>query len=200
MNLSYLNSFKRGFFLFLTGLFVVLSVSCATMKAGSMKYPVYVTNTAVVDLLPPECMEGSLDTLDLLQGKFAQTTFSVQAYMQADSNGIFITLLNDFGTDMGNLSYTGEKLAFDSAVFPQSLKPQYIAADIQFAYYKADDVQTRLAGAGLGFICERHDDGTEVRRITAGRKVIEEITKASGSVKIVNSLRGYEYNLTEAQQ
>lgn len=200
MNLSYLNSLKRGSFLFLTGLCIIMSVSCATMKAGSMKYPVYVTNTAVVDLLSPEYMEGSLDALDLLQGKFAQNAFTVQAYMQADSNGIFITLLNDFGTDMGNLSYTGEKLAFDSAVFPQALKPQYIVADIQFAYYKADDVQTRLAGAGLGFTCEKRDDGTEVRRITDGSKVIEEITKTSGSVRIVNSLRGYEYDLTEAQQ
>jgi hypothetical protein len=170
------------------------------MRAGSMKYPVYVTNTTVIDLLPPQDIDGSLDMLNMLTGKFGDTSFYIQAYLQADENGLFMSLMNDFGTDMGSLSYTGDRLAFDSSVFPSSLKPQYITADIQFTYYNADAVRSVLNQAGLDFVITKKDDGVEVRDVMHGNKCIEEITKSPGVVKIVNYLRGYEYNLTEAQQ
>jgi len=170
------------------------------MRAGSMKYPVYVTNTNVIDLLPPQDIDGSLDMLNMLTGKFGDTSFYIQAYIQADENGLFVSLMNDFGTDMGSLSYTGDRLAFDSSVFPQSLKPQYITADIQFAYYNADSVRSVLNQAGLDFVVDEKDGSTESRKVMHGNKCIEEITKSPGAVKIVNYLRGYEYNLTEAQQ
>ena len=165
-----------------------------------MKYPVYVTNTTVIDLLPPQDIDGSLDMLNMLTGKFGDTSFYLQAYIQADENGLFMSLMNDFGTDMGSLSYTGDRLAFDSSVFPQSLKPQYIAADIQFTYYAADAVRSVLNQAGLDFDVAKNADGMEVRKVMHGKKCIEEITKSAGAVKIVNHLRGYEYSLTEAQQ
>jgi len=193
-------SFKLSAGITLGLFFVALSMSCATMKAGNSKYPVYVTNTHVIDLLPPQDIDGPIDSLYMLNGKFGETSFYIQAYMQADANGIFISLLNDFGTDMGSLSYTGQRLSFDSAVFPQSLKPQYVAADIQFTYYNSDAVSRVLSASGLGFTLEKKDGGTEIRRIMDGKKCIEEITKSSGSVKIVNFLRGYEYDLTEAAQ
>jgi hypothetical protein len=170
------------------------------MRTGSMKYPVYVTNTNVIDLLPPQNIDGPLDMLTMLNGKFGDTGFYIQAYIQADENGLFISLMNDFGTDMGSLSYTGDRLAFDSSVFPQSLKPQYIAADIQFTYYAADAVRSVLNQAGLDFDVSKSNGGTETRKVMHGKKCIEEITKSPGAVKIVNYLRGYEYNLAEAEQ
>lgn len=185
----------------ISGLFCAfLSISCATMKAGGMKYPVYVTNSHVIDLLPTQDTAGPLDSLYMLSGKFGQTSFYIQAYMRLDENGILISLLNDFGTDMGSLSYTGERLSFNSSVFPKSLKPQYVAADIQFTYYKPDAVRSALESSGLGFTFETKADGTEVRKIMDGKKCVEEITKSAGSVKIVNYLRGYEYDLTEAAE
>lgn len=186
---------------FVSGLFCAfLSVSCATMKAGSMKYPVYVTNSRVIDLLPPQDAAGLIDSLYMLNGKFGQTSFYIQAYMHSDGNGILISLLNDFGTDMGSLSYTGGQLSFNSSVFPKSLKPQYVAADIQLTFYNPDAVRAALESAGLGFTFETKADGTEVRKVMDGKKCVEEISKSAGSVKIVNYLRGYEYDLTEAAE
>lgn len=183
------------------GLFCAfLSVSCATMKAESMKYPVYVTNSRVIDLLPPQDAAGTVDSLFLFSGNAGRTSFCIQAYMKIDQNGIFISLLNDFGTDMGSLSYTGEHLALDSAVFPKSIKPQYAAADIQFTYYNPDSVRSALQNAGLEFTVEQGDSGTEIRKIMDGEKCVEEITKTAGSVKINNYLRGYEYDLMEAEE
>jgi hypothetical protein len=184
-----------------SGLFCVsLSVSCATIKAESMKYPVYVTNSCVIDLLAPQNMAGKLDSLYMLNGKSGQSSFYIQAYMRLDENGIFISLLNDFGTEMGSLSYTVQKLSFVSSVFPQSLKPQYVVADIQFAFYRPEAVRGVLEPAGLCFMLETKADGAEIRKIMYGKKCIEEITKSTGSVKIVNYLRGYEYDLTEASE
>ena len=197
-------SFKRFTGKILRGLcagtVIAVFVSCATMKAGRMKYPVYVTNTSVIDLLPPENMDGTIDSLYMLNGKYGSNSFYIQAYVRANENGIFINLLNDFGTDMGSLTYTGVNLKFDSPVFPKNMKPQYIAADIQFAYYNADAVSGMLARNGLDFTCEKQADGKEIRRISDGKKCIEEITKSGQSVQIVNHLRGYQYNLAGAQQ
>jgi len=184
-----------------SGLFcALLLASCATMKAAGMKYPVYVTDTHVVDLLPSQNMERRIDELYLINGKFGRQSFTIQAYMLADENGIFINLLNDFGTDMGRLSYDGRQLSFDSAVFPKTLKAQYITLDIQYTYYAPGAVRSALADAGLQFTVETNADGTEIRKVMDGKKCVEEITKSAGTVKIVNYLRGYEYDLTEAEQ
>ena len=176
----------------------VLLASCATTKTRGMQYPVYVTNTNVVDLLAPEYFDGAVDSLYLLSGSFGGASFFVQAFMQADDNGIFLTLLNDFGIDMGSMIYTSENLSFTSTMFPKSLKPQYIAIDMQFAFYKPDAIAVALQNAGLDFIVEQ-TGGKEVRKIMKGKKCIEEITKTHDAIQIVNHLRGYEYNLVEAQ-
>ncbi|MCK9171648.1 MAG: DUF3261 domain-containing protein [Treponema sp.] len=185
----------------IAGLFCAfLSVSCATMKAESMKYPVYVTNSHVINLLPVQDTADPVDSLFLLSGNAGNTSFCIQAYMKIDAAGIFISLLNDFGTDMGSLSYTGEQLSFDSTVFPKSFKPQYIAADIQFTYYRPDAVRSVLRNSGLDFMVESGKDRTEIRKIMDGKKCIEEITKSAGSAKVVNYLRGYEYDVMEAEE
>ena len=162
-----------------------------------MRYPVHVTNTRVVDLLPPEDIASPIDALYMFTGSFGTSSFYMQAFIQANEDGIFINLLNDFGSDMGTLTYTGTELSFASAVLPSSLKAQYIVADIQFAYYDAAAVARSLRRAGLDFTVTK-DDGMELRRIMSGKKCIEEISITSSSVSIINHLRGYEYHLTEA--
>ena len=171
--------------------------SCATVQTRSMRYPVYVTNTRVVDLLAVEYMTSPVDALYMFTGSFGTASFYMQAFIQANESGIFINLLNDFGSDMGTLTYTGGELALASAVLPKSLKAQYIVADIQFAYYDAAAVAQSLRSAGLDFIVT-NDGDIELRRIMNGKKCIEEISISSSSVSIINHLRGYEYHLTEA--
>lgn len=181
-------------------LFTLLAIftSCASTKNLQKKYPVHITNTRVIDLLLPENFGHSVDSLFMLTGSYKKSSFYIQALMQSDEKGIFISLLNDFGLEMGSMIYTGDELLFESEIFPKSLKAQYIIIDIQLAFYNADAISTMLKNAGLEFIVEK-SSGTEVRKIMNGKKCIEEITKSGSSVKITNHLRGYEYNLSEAQ-
>jgi len=178
-------------------LLLAIFASCATVKGRSMRYPVHVTNTRVVDLLPPRDIAFPIDALYMFTASFGTSSFYMQAFIQANESGIFINLLNDFGSDMGTLTYTGNELSLASSVLPSSLKAQYIVADIQFAYYDADAVARSLRSAGLDFTVTK-DDGMELRRIMNGKKCIEEISISSSSVSIINHLRGYEYHLTEA--
>ena len=177
-------------------LLLAIFVSCATATTCPLRYPVHVTNARVVDLLPPEDVASPIDALYMFTASFGTSSFYMQAFIQANEDGIFINLLNDFGSDMGTLTYTGNELSLASSVLPASLKAQYIVADIQFAYYDAAAVAESLRRAGLDFIVT--NDGMELRRIMNGKKCIEEISISSSSVSIINHLRGYEYHLTEA--
>lgn len=181
-------------------LLILVFTSCASNKISTEKKinPVYVTNSNKVYLLPAEEMDGSEDCLQLLNGVFGETSFTLMIYFQADQKGIFMSLLNDFGTDMGTLSYDGEKVVFDSAVFPQNLKAEYILLDIQNAYYKSEALQKLYESSGLTFEEEKSEN--TIRRIKNGKKIVEEITINDNSIKIENYLRGYEYNLTRGEE
>jgi len=178
-------------------LLLAIFASCATVRPRGIRYPVHVTNARVVDLLPPVDIAFPIEGLYMFTASFGTSSFYMQAFIQANEGGIFINLLNDFGSDMGTLTYTGNELSLASSVLPASLKAQYIVADIQFAYYDADAVAESLRRAGLDFTVTK-DDGMELRRIMNGKKCIEEISITSSSVSIINHLRGYEYHLTEA--
>ncbi len=189
--------FKNAIRLVSAVLLLTLFVSCATVRTRGIRYPVHVTNARVVDLLPPVDIAFPIEGLYMFTASFGTSSFYMQAFIQANEGGIFINLLNDFGSDMGTLTYTGNELSLASSVLPSSLKAQYIVADIQFAYYDAYAVAESLRRAGLDFIVTK-DDGMELRRIMNGKKCIEEISITSSSVSIINHLRGYEYHLTEA--
>ena len=180
-------------------LIILLLASCTTTKAAHSTNPVYVTNTKKVYLLPPEAMEGRQDNVQLLNGSFGEQTFGLIVYLQADSNGIFMSLLNDFGTDMGSLSYDGRQVDFQSSVFPANLKAEYILLDIQNAYYKKQNLEKLYNDVGLNFE-EVVRNNKSVRRIMNKDKVIEEITITENFIKITNVLRGYEYNLSKGEE
>lgn len=184
-----------------------LFFSCASNKVqpvGNLN-PVYVTNTKAVNLLPPSTRTVPVDQIQLLNGRFGTQEFTLITYFQLDSNGIFITLLNDFGTDMGSASYDGNTVQFDSPVFPKNMKAEYIIADIQNAYYDFEELKANFEKSGLIFeekIITSGDNGDRphvTRLIKNNKKVIEEITISEKSIRIQNYLRGYEYNLTQAE-
>lgn len=180
---------------------------CASTKQleNSTVSPVYITNTKKFYLLSPSEIEKRIDAQQLLNGKFGENEFVMQALLQADEKGIFLSLFNDFGVGMGNLTYDGIAADFDSAIFPKNLKAEYIVADLQFAYYKVPAINETLKTIGM-YMEVSEADGCQVRTIYSNSilpmmnsKTIEVITKKSGSIKIENMLRGYEYNLQEAE-
>ncbi len=98
---------------------------------------------------------------------------------------------------MGNLSFNGEKISFDSAYFPASLPAEYIVNDIQNAFYDMAALSENYENAKLIF--EESENG-ENRRIFDGKNFIEEIRILNNTVIIKNFLRGYEYNLTKVEE
>jgi hypothetical protein len=101
------------------------------------------------------------------------------------------------GTDMGQLSFDEAGISFISPLFPPSLKPEYIAADLQFCFYDPDALSRALKDSGLTLIAAIAG-GKEVRTIFSGRKRIIEIIKTGETVRYTNFLRDYSYTLRGA--
>lgn len=173
---------------------------CTSTKAiiDSNIEPIYITNIKKLYLLPPYDMENEIDKEQYLLATFGDNSFALHAYLKSDSEGIFLSLFNDFGTGMGTLIYDGINISFDSSIFPKNLKSEYIVADLQFAYYKVSAIQKLLKSVKMKMTVEE-SDGTEKRKIYNGPFIIEEICKSDGKVVIKNKLRGYEYVLQEAE-
>ena len=107
--------------------------------------------------------------------------------------------MNDFGADMGNLFYDGISVIFDTAYFPKALPGEYIICDIQNAYYDKDELRKNFEAAGLKFVVITEENAVEIRKIFDGKNLIEEISISQNEVKIQNFLRGYSYQLVNAE-
>ena len=196
-------------FLFLS-LFLLSCKSTGAAKKTDEKLsslrPVYITNTKKVNLLPPAAAGGVFEGLQLLNGSFGGTSFNLLSYSQIDATAISLSLMNDFGTDMGNVFYDGAKVIFDSAYFPKNLPGEYIICDIQNAYYDEAALRENYEKAGLQFEVwngsgyNRAAGVSETRLIKDGKKLIEEISIIDNTVTIKNYLRGYEYQLTKLEE
>ena len=176
---------------------LLLFLSCKTtrtQKSDNLR-PVYITNTKKINLLSPEYNEKTLDTLQLFNGTFGETSFSMLSLTQIDSSGINLSLLNDFGTDMGELFFDGKDVSFESAYLPTKLPGEYIVAEIQNAYYDEKVLKENYSRAALSFVSE----ASGLRKIYDGKKLIEEIFISDEKVKIINYLRGYTLELVNAE-
>ena len=74
------------------------------------------------------------------------------------------------------------------------MKPEYIVADFELCYYKAEAVRGMLDRAGLGF-CEMRKDSSLFRTVTSGSDTIVTIERTRENLHLKNHLRGYEYNI-----
>lgn len=186
----------------LCGIFIVITVlcSCTSKKAeASGLRPIYITNLKTVNLLNPTKACVVFEGLQALNGSFGSQSFTLLSYTQIDAKGINLSLMNDFGADMGNLFYDGISVIFDTAYFPKALPGEYIICDIQNAYYDKDELRKNFEAAGLKFVVITEENAVEIRKIFDGKNLIEEISISQNEVKIQNFLRGYSYQLVNAE-
>ena len=193
--------------IFLLSLLTVLLLSCGSTKAlpadaslsGSSLNPVYITDKKSITLLPTRSVEKNIDAVQHFKAHFGQKDFESDCLLIADSEKLTVTILNNFGTTMGELNYNNNLVVFNSDLFPKSIKAEYIVADIQFCLYRAADIKKTLEEAGLTFVFsqEENPDGTstESRSIFDGDQEIVRIEKSSGLILLSNFLRGYSYTL-----
>lgn len=204
--------FKNICRLLSAGALSLFLISCASTKKAAPENsytakglrPIYITNSKKVNLLLPSAAGQIFEGLQLLNGSFGSTSFNLLSYTQIDATGISLSLMNDFGADMGNLFYDGSQVIFDSAYFPKALPGEYIICDIQNAFYDSEVLKANYTSAGLIFedflICRETGGAAEIRKISDGKKVIEEISIIDDTVTIKNHLRGYEYKLTKIEE
>ena len=201
-------TFKISFIILFLSIFLISCKTTEPVKKSAAKVsscgPVYITNTKKINLLLPECACGIFDGIQLLSGSYGKTSFSLLSYTQIDAIGINLSLFNDFGTDMGNVSFNGERVIFDSAYFPKNLPGEYIICDIQNAFYDSAALEENYRNAGLTFeetlILWETGTPEEIRKIYDGEKLIEEISNHDDTITITNYLRGYEYKLTKVEE
>jgi hypothetical protein len=179
---------NRGL-VFLAALVFIGFCSCSSLAVDKRPYA-YLTNRSKYTLLPPAAIEMPVDMAQHISALYNGQRSYFSAWVLADENGIDMSLFNELGAAMGELSYKEGAVSMSSAVFPQSLKPEYIVADFQLCFYDPDLVRAALKDCNLVLETENNQ-----RRIFDGKSLIIEIEKTSGAVKIVNHLRGYSYTL-----
>ena len=171
-------------------LFCVICFASCRSAEGDRRPFVYLTNKAKYLLLPAEEIEKPLDMPQFISAFYGGSEYYFNAWVRADESRIEMILFNELGPTLGELSYSGSDLYFSSRVFPASLKPEYIVADFQLCFYNPAALRRALNNCGLVF----ESTGTK-RRVLEGKKLIAEIEKTAGSVKLINHLRGYTYTL-----
>ena len=181
---------------FIITFFLVLSASCATKPAvKETRIGVYLTDRSRFFLLPPDGIEKPLDMAQFLSISYRGMNFFCNAWVYADKNGMDIVMFNDLGASMAELSYKNGSVDYSSGVLPQALKPEYIIADFQLCFYDPLLLSRALEECSLFFEAQDHFRRIYMRSGIRGRKLIIEITKTPGVIKIENHLRGYAYTL-----
>ncbi|MCL2210848.1 MAG: DUF3261 domain-containing protein [Treponema sp.] len=172
---------------------VVCVLSCAS-GAGKGALSVNITDNSKFVLLPPQGIEQAMDMAQYLSTEFMGHSIFLTSWVKADENAIEMTLFNELGASMGELSYKDGAVHFSSTVIPKSFmrafKPEYIIADFQLCFYDPVMLSNSLKDSGLVF--ETKDGG---RRILNGNEVIIEIKKTENTVELVNYLKKYSYTL-----
>lgn len=173
---------------------VAISIISCTSTRGIE--PVYITDDIPFMLLPTECMDGSFESYQLLDGTFPDGSSAVmEAYIIADSQRIDLVFMANTGQTIAEIGYTGSTVMLSSTFIPAgSLKAEYIIADIQFALYDSTAVAEALSACGLDF-SEESIGGLYRRTISHDGSIIWEMTVSGDEIVVINHLRDYRYGI-----
>ena len=189
---------KRKIMVFfpLVAFFAIFLNSCASGSAGTASVPgesvpyVWLTNRFKFILLHPENIEKPLDGLQRITASFLEQEYQMLTWVKADETGINMSLLNEMGAGMGEISFSNGAISFSSAMLPEEMKPEYMIADFQLCFYSAASLEKALSDGRLLF-----EETSNGRRILDGNTVIIEINKNQNAIVFTNHLRGYVYTL-----
>jgi len=172
---------------------ILILCCCSCVSKGTIREErpfIYITNNIKYFLLPSGDIDNPLDMAQRITASWQGRDYLFNAWVKADESGMEMTLLNELGVSMGELSCRNGLISFSSSIFPNSLKPEYIVADFQFCFYSDGALRHALEECGLTF----RNTGNS-RCILQGKNVIMEIEKDYNTVRLVNHLRGYTYTL-----
>lgn len=177
---------------------LLLATSCVSVKKINDLEPVYVTNTKQINVLPPQHIKENVDEVMLLTADMGNEVFTTPVYVSADKDGIYMTILTDFGIEIGSIWYDGQVADMDCSMFPKNLKAVYLINEFQNGFYKSEALKKNLENSKLIFE-ENQKGDTIVRTVKSGNKIIENIVISKNSVEISNILRGYKITLLKSE-
>ena len=198
----YSNAMRRLPFLF--AFFCIMLISCRSAKIekdgnGANLNSVALTEHARFTLLPTSAIEKNIDTVQHFKACFADKEFEAECLLIADETKLSMTIMNSFGSTIGELNYNNDLIVFNSELFPKIIPPAYIVADMQFCLYRTDALKAALESCGLtcDFSTSAMPDGSakETRSISEGDRKIIYIERTGGTITCQNLLRGYSYEL-----
>jgi hypothetical protein len=170
--------------------------SCVSKPPESPYAPVYLTKRAWYMLLPPGHIEAPMDLGQHITGTYGEREFILDAWTEADENRVTMAFFNTLGVGMGDLTFDQGGLLFSSAFLPSRISAEYILADFQLCFYRAEALAKALERVGLTLKVEQAaDTAQEVRTIYEGKTLIIRIEKRISSVVYTNYFRGYAYTL-----
>ncbi|MDR2660141.1 MAG: DUF3261 domain-containing protein [Spirochaetaceae bacterium] len=178
----------------LTFLVALYACNCAT-KPQQKILTVPITNHAAFHLLPPLQSGTPVDMAQRILGKYNGHEYTFTVWTISNATMLSITLMNDMGNGIGELTYTGNSIAYSSNFITLPVRPEYIAADFQLCFYDIGALSTALKKIGLTFIFEKTEK-LEIRRVFDGENIIIEIKKINGTLFYTNFLRSYNYIIT----
>ena len=186
------NRIIRSLFIFLC---ICLLTGCLSTGGKPQFNKVFVTNLNRVDILEPAAIKNEIEQYQYFEGSFGDQSFAATLYLEAGPEGIEVLLLNEFGIEMGSISYDGQTAKMESSLFPKNLKCEYIILDLQNAYADPEILKNHYANYSLNFEYSEKE-GVQTRKVLKKDKLIEEIHVSEKTVTIQNHLRGYTYKLT----
>lgn len=198
----YSSAMRRLLFLFAA--FCIMLISCRSAKIekdenGTNLNSVVLTDHAHFTLLPTSAIEKNVDTVQHFKARFSDKEFEAECLLIADETRLSMTIMNSFGSTIGELNYNNDLIVFNSELFPKVIPPAYIVVDIQFCLYRADSLEAELKSSGLEFHVSAPDpkNGSEkeIRSILDGDREIIHIERTGGTITFQNLLRGYSYEL-----
>jgi hypothetical protein len=152
-------------------------------------------------LLPTEDIDHPLDSHQLISASFNGRDYFLNAWVKADREALNMTLINELGANMGELSYRNGSVSFSSPVLFLPFKPEFIIADFQFCFYQSRPLFQSLKYGDLFFEemkTNRFEDTWTFRRILLGdqkTKIISIEKKSRNVIEVVNHLWGYTYTM-----
>lgn len=174
---------------------VILGFSCASTKRTERQHwEVYLTDRAVVGLLPPQSAGRDIQMHQSLTGTYGDQTFQMDAFLILNRDEINAVFMNAFGTTMGSLRYTADSLEFESSVLPRSIDPAYIAFDLQLCFYDETALRQELGRAGLRLKATAAP-GKGLREVYDGETLLITILQDEGRIVFSNIHRGYSYTI-----
>ena len=182
----------RRFVCALSALFLaVVLISCTGLKVRMGEWSDF-------RLLPPDSVDGPLDSYQLVTGTFPgfDEGIALEAWLVWDEVSLEMMLFAPTGQTMGKVVYDGNDVSFESAFIPEyGVVGLYMVADMQLGFARSDSLEKALSDGGM-VLEEKTADGVPVSRcIYEDGKQIYAISYDGPVISVSNLVRGYSYTI-----